>query len=325
MSASARSDSPAKCVKSKRRRSGATSEPACFTCVPDDLAQRRVQRGASRCGCAGSRSRRADVDLGPRRAPRRRARRTRSRTRWTIEPADRPLHVRARPLGPRPVDDAPGVPDLAAGLGVERRGRRARARLPDPRPARSTGRPVQQQRHDRRTPSSRGRSRSRRTRVRVPRGQLAAAPPASAPSRRPSTTPALARAAAPSRPRSRPRRVDARAPRRCPAPGRAGSRTCRTGGTAPRPAGASADRAGAGSRPSELLEQLEPGGERLGEALLLAPPDLEDRLARRHAARGRPRPSVVDHDRRHLVQERLRRCPSLRPWRIARRSSRRST
>ena len=41
---SARASSRQKCTKSNRRRSGATSEPACLTCAAEDLPQRRVQQ-----------------------------------------------------------------------------------------------------------------------------------------------------------------------------------------------------------------------------------------------------------------------------------------
>ena len=110
-----------KWLKSKRSRSGATSEPACLhvRCRAPRAAPSAAR--ASRCGCGGSRSRRSPsiarrhlVALGDRAARRprsgaRRARGARTACRATREHA------------PSSVVIVAGVADLPARLGVERR------------------------------------------------------------------------------------------------------------------------------------------------------------------------------------------------------------
>ena len=53
----ARASSGASWVKSKRSRSGATSEPFCIACGPSTLAQRRVQQVRARVVAHGRRAR----------------------------------------------------------------------------------------------------------------------------------------------------------------------------------------------------------------------------------------------------------------------------
>ncbi len=58
-----------KCVKSKRSRSGATSEPFCDTCAAQHLLEREVQEVRSPSGCARIRSRRSSSTSNATRSP----------------------------------------------------------------------------------------------------------------------------------------------------------------------------------------------------------------------------------------------------------------
>ena len=112
--------SGAKCEKSKRRRSGATSEPFWVTCVAEHVAQRPVQQVRRRVvarGCRRAARRR------PRGRPcrRRAARPSATSPRWTHSVDTGRLQSRDDHLRALADAERAGVADLAALLAVERR------------------------------------------------------------------------------------------------------------------------------------------------------------------------------------------------------------
>ena len=104
------------CVKSKRRRSGATSDPAWCTCSPSTLAQRRVQQVRRRVIALGVA---APVASARARPPRPNAMSPVSLPTAAVRPSIF-AHRRRRRASPSPTI-SPLIGDLPARLGVERR------------------------------------------------------------------------------------------------------------------------------------------------------------------------------------------------------------
>ena len=110
-----------KCTKSKRRRSGATSEPFCATCAPSTWRKRRVEKvrrrvvAARRVADVGIHFGRDDVADLQRAGVHEHA----VRARYAGADADQPVDGRrSRADG---AEDAAGIGHLAAGFEVERR------------------------------------------------------------------------------------------------------------------------------------------------------------------------------------------------------------
>jgi hypothetical protein len=109
---------PSKCVKSKRSRSGATSEPACGVLAEHEPQRpvQQVRRGVVSADPLAAH----DVDGGVT-CLRQRARLLTARRRARRRRPPRILRVLDRSPRPLVVERSPGVADLAALLAVERR------------------------------------------------------------------------------------------------------------------------------------------------------------------------------------------------------------
>ena len=147
----------AKCEKSKRSRSGATSEPFCVTWSPSTLRSAACSRCVAEWLSA--------VAWRSARSTSRRARASPTRERAALEPRRRagaPRRASACPSrrsARRPRLEHAAVADLAAALGVERRAVEHHLRPPRPRAARSTAAPSRNSATT--SPARRARCRSR--------------------------------------------------------------------------------------------------------------------------------------------------------------------